>query len=141
KPESIGLHKNKLVMGKHSGRAAFKDKLKDLNLNVSEEVFQYAFEKFKELADKKKEVFDDDIIAIVDDRAARGDDQIKFDHLEVHCGSDGQHAKVCLTVKGKQVCVESQGQGPIDAIFKSIKQIVDTDVRLTRYEVSAVTEG
>lgn len=141
KPETIGLSKNKLVMGKHSGRAAFKDKLEDLNLNVSEEVFQSAFEKFKELADKKKEVFDDDIIAIVDDRAASGDDHIKFGHLEVNCGSDGQRAKVCLTIDGVDKCLEGEGQGPIDAIFKCIKEIVNSEARLTRYKVYAVTEG
>lgn len=141
KPETIGLTKNKLVMGKHSGRAAFKDKLRELNLNVSDEVLQDAFERFKDLADKKKEVFDDDIIAIVDDRATKGNDHIQFDHLEVHCGSDGQRAKVCLTIDGKEQCAESEGSGPIDAIFNSIKKIVDTDAKLTRYEVSAVTEG
>lgn len=142
KPETVGLSKNKLVMGKHSGRAAFKDKLDELNLKVSDEVFQSSFEKFKDLADKKKDIFDDDIIAIVDDRASKGEgDHIKFDHLEVRCGSDGQYAKVCLTVEGQEVCLESEGQGPIDAIFKSIKQIVNVDAKLSRYKVSAVTEG
>ncbi len=141
KPESIGLTKNKLVMGKHSGRAAFKDKLLELNLKVSEDAFQQAFERFKELSDKKKEIFDDDIIAIVDDRGEAGDEHIKFDHLEVHCGSDGQRAKVCLTVDGVKKCAESEGSGPIDALFKSIKEITSVDARLTRYEVKAVTEG
>jgi 2-isopropylmalate synthase len=140
-PESIGLTKNKLVLGKHSGRAAFKDKLSDLNIKISPEAFQQAFDRFKELTDKKKEVFDDDIIAIVDDRAEGQDDHIIFGHLEVHCGSDGQKAKVCLIVDGEDKCAESEGSGPIDALFKSIKEITDVDARLTRYEVKAVTEG
>jgi 2-isopropylmalate synthase len=142
KPEDVGLTKNKLVMGKHSGRAAFKDKLRELSLHVSDEIFQEAFEKFKDLADKKKEIFDDDIIAIVDDRAKKGDEKIKFKYLEVECGSKGpQRAKVCLIVDGKEQCSESEGNGPVDALFKSIKKIVNSNARLVLYKVSAVTEG
>jgi 2-isopropylmalate synthase len=141
-PESVGLMRNKLVMGKHSGRAAFRDKLKELNLAVEDNLIDELFTKFKDLADKKKEVFDDDIIAIVDERAKQAEEKIKFEYLEVHCGSKGpQKAKVCITIEGKQHCAESDGQGPIDAIFKSIDKLLNTESVLVLYEVSAVTEG
>ena len=141
KPEDIGLSKNKLVMGKHSGRAAFKDKLNELGLHLSDDAFQKAFENFKDLTDKKKEVFDDDIIAIVEENASNLNDKIKFKSLEVNCGTAGQYAKVCLDVNGSEKCVESEGQGPVDAIFKAIKTLLDADPRLVLYKVSAVTEG
>lgn len=141
-PESVGLTRNKLVMGKHSGRAAFKDKLRELNLSVAEEKLNELFEKFKDLADRKKEVFDDDIVALVDDTSKRNNEKIQFNYLEVNCGSKGpQKAKVCITVEGEEKCTETEGQGPIDAVFKAIKELIDVDARLVLYEVSAVTEG
>lgn len=142
KPESIGLTRNKLVMGKHSGRAAFRDKLKELNLEVAENLIDELFAKFKDLADKKKEVFDEDIVAIVDERAKNAVEKIKFEYLEVNCGSRGpQKAKVCLNVEGSEKCAESEGQGPIDAIFKSISKVINVESELVLYQVSAVTEG
>jgi 2-isopropylmalate synthase len=143
RPESIGLSKNKLVMGKHSGRAAFRDKLRELNLHVADDEIDKVFQDFKDLADKKKEVFDDDIIALVDDSAKTvADDSIHFISMDVHCGTRGpQKAKVCLNVGGREKCAEVTGQGPIDAIFKAIKEITGAEARLTLYDVTAVTEG
>jgi 2-isopropylmalate synthase len=143
KPETVGLTKNKLVMGKHSGRAAFKDKLKELSLHVDESKIDALFGQFKDLADKKKEVYDDDIIALADD-AARVDasDKIIFKSMEVRCGTSGpQKANVCLNIEGKDVSADVIGQGPIDAIFKAIKELTKTDVDLLIYDVSSVTEG
>lgn len=142
-PESIGLHKNKLVMGKHSGRAAFKDKLQELHLDkISEEAFQAAFQKFKDLADKKKTVFDDDIIAIVDGEAKLSQDKISLKSLDVSCGtSSPQIANVCLLVDGKEKHSRQEGQGPVDATYKAIRQIAGIEPHLEIYEVSAVTEG
>lgn len=143
KPETVGLTKNKLVMGKHSGRAAFKDKLKELSLHVDESKIDALFGQFKDLADKKKEVYDDDIIALADD-AARVDanDKIIFKSMEVRCGTSGpQKANVCLTIEGKDVSADVTGQGPIDAIFKAIKELTKTDANLLIYDVSSVTEG
>ncbi len=145
KPESIGLLRNKLVMGKHSGRAAFKDKLRELNLRVEDSQIDNFFEKFKDLADKKKDIFDEDIIIMVGEETRHGEEskgKIKFEYLEVQCGSRGpQKAKVCLAVDGIEKCAESTGQGPIDAIFKAIKDIIDVDAKLVLYDVTAVTEG
>jgi 2-isopropylmalate synthase len=143
KPESIGLTKNKLVMGKHSGRAAFKDKLKDLNLHVEDAAIDGLFQQFKDLADKKKEVFDDDIIALVDDSARESrEDRVQFKSMDVHCGTKGpQKAEVCCFVDGVEKCVETSGQGPIDAIYKAIREITGSDAELQLYDVTAVTEG
>ncbi len=142
-PESVGLTRNKLVMGKHSGRAAFKDKLKELNLHVADDKIDAIFSQFKDLADKKKEVFDADIIALVDGSAKETSaEKISFKYMDVHCGTNGpQKAKVCLVSGGKEQCVEAMGQGPIDAIFKAIKDITKTDADLLLYDVTAVTEG
>ncbi|MDX1949936.1 MAG: alpha-isopropylmalate synthase regulatory domain-containing protein, partial [Rickettsiales bacterium] len=144
KPESIGLTRNKLVMGKHSGRAAFKDKLKELNLIIDETRLDEYFEKFKDLADKKKDVFDEDIVALVGEETRHGEkskDGIKFVSLDVSCGSKGQKASVTLKINGSEKTAESNGQGPIDAIFKAIKKLIDVDARLVLYDVTAVTEG
>jgi 2-isopropylmalate synthase len=143
RPESVGLSKNKLVMGKHSGRAAFKDKLRELNLHVEDSELDKLFQNFKDLADKKKEVFDDDIIALVDDTAKEDMvGSIQFESMEVHCGTKGpQKAKVTLAIEGKEKTSEVTGQGPIDAIFKAIKEITKTEARLMLYDVTAVTEG
>lgn len=143
KPESIGLTKNKLVMGKHSGRAAFRDKLRELNLHVEDSEIDGLFQQFKDLADKKKEVFDEDIIALVDDTAKEASAaRIQFKSMDVHCGTKGpQKAKVCLSVEGSEKCVETNGQGPIDAIFKAIREITKTEAELLLYDVTAVTAG
>ncbi len=144
KPESIGLTRNKLVMGKHSGRAAFKDKLKELNLIIDELRLDEYFEKFKDLADKKKDIFDEDIVALVGEETRHGSkskDNIKFISLDVSCGSKGQKASVTLKINGEEKSSESEGQGPIDAIFKAIKKLINVDARLVLYDVTAVTEG
>jgi 2-isopropylmalate synthase len=143
KPESVGLTKNKLVMGKHSGRAAFKDKLRELNLHVEDADIDRLFQEFKDLADKKKEIFDDDIIAIVDDSAKETSAaKIQFGSMDVHCGTKGpQTARLSLFIEGKEQTANVTGQGPIDAIFKAIKEITKTDVHLMLYDVTAVTEG
>ncbi len=143
RPESVGLTKNKLVMGKHSGRAAFRDKLKDLNLHIEDSEIDKIFAQFKELADKKKEVFDDDIIALVDDTAKETvTSRIQFKSMDVHCGTISQQkAKLVLIIDGKDQTAEATGQGPIDAIFKAIKEITKSDAHLMLYDVTAVTEG
>jgi 2-isopropylmalate synthase len=143
KPETIGLNKNKLVMGKHSGRAAFRDKLNELKLHFEESEIDNLFSQFKDLADKKKEVFDDDIIALFDDSSKQNNsDKIKFIELEVRCGSKGpQQAEVTLEIDAKTITSKVQGKGPVDAIFKAIKTATQTDVELMLYDVSSVTSG
>jgi len=140
-PKSIGLEKNSLPLGKLSGRHAFKDKLKTLGFALGDNAFQDAFEKFKALADKKKEIYDADIIAIVDDGSSNDDDKIKFKSLKVVCGSKMQKADITLTVKGKTKKASMKGNGPVDAVFKAIKKICGEKGKLKLYQVSAVTQG
>jgi 2-isopropylmalate synthase len=141
-PESVGLVESSLVMGKHSGRHAFREKLKELGYELGENAFQDAFVRFKDLADKKKQVFDEDIEALVDDEMASADDGIKVVALTVIAGTGGpQKATITLDVDGVHHTREATGDGPVDATFNAIKAIVPHEVRLPLYQVHAVTEG
>ncbi len=141
-PESVGLTRSSLVMGKHSGRAAFRDKLQELGFNLGDNIFEDAFNRFKELCDKKKKIYDDDIIALVDDQAVRSENRVKFIALDINCGSKGaQTAGLELEVDGRKVKAESEGNGPVDAIFKAIRQLVPHETKLALYQVQAVTAG
>tara|TARA_Y100001970_G_scaffold234001_1_gene292027 strand:- start:2492 stop:4048 length:1557 start_codon:yes stop_codon:yes gene_type:complete len=142
-PESVGVHKTSLVMGKHSGRHAFKDKLNDLGyVGVTDDVIQTAFGKFKVLADKKKHIYDEDIAAIVDDSLVTEDNVIKLKSLKVFAGTgEPQKAEMTLEVFGEVKSASETGDGPVDAIFKCIKKLYPHDVKLLLYNVHAVTEG
>jgi 2-isopropylmalate synthase len=142
-PESVGLTHSSLVMGKHSGRAAFRQKLEELGYTLGDNAFQDAFARFKELADAKKAVYDEDIVALVDDEVLRGHDAIQVKEVEVYCGSNGpQRAILTLEVDGEEKTVTSRGNGPVDALFNAIRMIVPHDSSaLERYEVHAVTGG
>lgn len=142
-PESVGLTESNLVMGKHSGRAAFKQKLEQLGYRLGDNEFQDAFKRFKDLADAKKHVYDEDIIALVDDEVLRGHDRIQVVEVEVYCGSNGpQRAILTLSVDGEEVTAATKGNGPVDALFNAIRRIVPHDKStLQLYEVHAVTEG
>ncbi|MBD20542.1 MAG: 2-isopropylmalate synthase [Rhodospirillaceae bacterium] len=141
-PESIGLTQSKLVMGKHSGRHAFRVKLKELGYELGENAVQEAFLRFKDLADKKKEVYDEDLVALVDDEVLRANDVIKFKSLMVVCGSKGpQTAELEMDVDGKIRKIKAEGDGPVDATFNAIKELIPHDAKLQLYQVNAVTEG
>ena len=141
-PESIGLVESTLVMGKHSGRHAFREKLKDLGYELGENAFEDAFVRFKDLADRKKHVFDEDIEALVDDEMAQADERIKVVALTVIAGTGGpQKATITLDVDGKHQTREASGDGPVDATFNAIKAIMPHEARLPLYQVHAVTEG
>lgn len=142
-PESVGLTHSSLVMGKHSGRAAFRQKLEELGYTLGDNAFQDAFARFKELADAKKAVYDEDIVALVDDEVLRGHDAIQVKEVEVYCGSNGpQRAILTLEVDSEDKTVTSKGNGPVDALFNAIRLIVPHDSSvLERYEVHAVTGG
>ena len=140
-PESVGLSKSNLVMGKHSGRHAFREKLRDLGFELGNNALNDAFRRFKDLADKKKEVFDEDIVALVDDEL-RADDRFKFVSLYVVAGSKGpQTAELELDIDGGIHETKSTGDGPVDATFNAIKELVPHDAKLQLYQVHAVTEG
>ena len=141
-PESVGLKKSALVMGKHSGRHAFREKLKELGYELGDNAFEDAFVRFKALADAKKHVYDEDIEALVDQEIASAHDRIKVVALTVIAGTGGpQKATITLDVDGKQQTYEFAGDGPVDATFRAIKAIVPHEARLPLYQVSAVTEG
>jgi 2-isopropylmalate synthase len=142
-PESVGLNRSHLVMGKHSGRAAFKAKLKDLGYDLGDNAVEDAFTRFKTLADRKKDVFDEDIIALVDDAVVRGNDRVKLVSLEVLCGTKHQppSAVLELSVDGVVNEVRATGDGPVDATFNAIKALFPHEARLQLYQVSAVTQG
>jgi 2-isopropylmalate synthase len=141
-PESVGLQKTSLVMGKHSGRAAFKDKLKQLGYDLGDNQIEDAFVRFKALADRKKHVYDEDIEALVDDNIATANDRVKLVSLTVIAGTHGpQRATMKLDIGGRSVTEEAEGNGPVDAVFNAIKAIVPHEAVLELYQVHAVTEG
>ena len=142
-PESVGVKKTSLVMGKHSGRHAFKDKLTDLGyVGITDDVIQLAFGKFKILADKKKHVYDEDIAALVDDSLIKEENVIKLKSLKVVAGTgEPQTAEMTLEILGEIKTGSEIGDGPVDAIFKCIKKLYKHDVSLQLYQVHAVTEG
>jgi 2-isopropylmalate synthase len=142
-PESVGVKQSSLVMGKHSGRHAFKEKLSDLGYTgITDDIIQTAFGKFKILADKKKHVYDEDIASLVDDSLIKEDNVINLKSLKVFAGTgEPQKADMTLEVYGKIKKASENGDGPVDAIFKCIKKLYPHDVKLQLYQVHAVTEG
>jgi len=141
-PESVGISQTSLVMGKHSGRHAFREKIKALGYELGDNQLQEAFTRFKDLADRKKHVFDDDIVALVDDEVAKGADRIKLVSLRVIAGSEGpQKATLKLEIDGKETEIDSTGDGPVDATFNAINALFPHEANLQLYQVHAVTEG
>jgi 2-isopropylmalate synthase len=141
-PESVGVQKTSLVMGKHSGRAAFKDKLKALGYALGDNQVEDAFVRFKALADRKKHVYDEDIEALVDDNIATAHDRAKLVSMSVIAGTRGpQRCTMKIEVDGKIITEEAEGNGPVDATFNAIKAIIPHEVTLELYQVHAVTEG
>ena len=142
-PESVGVNATNLVMGKHSGRAAFRAKLEELGYTLGDNAFQDAFGRFKALADAKKAVFDEDIVALVDDEVLRGHDRIQVREVEIYCGSNGpQRAILTLAIDDEERTTTARGNGPVDALFNAIRNLVPHDTAtLDRYEVQAVTGG
>ncbi|MBT3908803.1 MAG: 2-isopropylmalate synthase [Rhodospirillaceae bacterium] len=143
-PESVGLNKNQLVLGKHSGRHAFSAKLKELGFEIGDNAMQDAFRRFKVLADKKKDVFDEDIIALVDDEAVlNANDRIKVLALEIKCGTVHQppEAALELEIDGESKACSGTGDGPVDAAFNCIHELFPHTATLQLYQVHAVTEG
>jgi 2-isopropylmalate synthase len=140
--EMIGLSDNKLVLGKHSGRHAFGDRLKTLGYELSKEASDKAFEQFKALADKKKEIHDEDLHAIVSDEAHHAHDIYTLKSVSIVSGTDVEpSAKVSLGVDGKMISGEQHGTGPVDALYKTISTMVGVEFQLVDYIIQAVTGG
>ena len=141
-PEDVGVKATSLVMGKHSGRHAFREKLKELGFELGDNAFEDAFKRFKDLADRKKHVFDEDLEALVEDQATMASESIRIVSLTVIAGTKGpQKATLTLDVNGTEVTKEMSGNGPVDAIFNAIHEIIPHTAKLSLYQVQAVTEG
>jgi 2-isopropylmalate synthase len=142
-PESVGWTQSNLVMGKHSGRAAFRDKLRALGYGeLGDNALNDAFRRFKDLADRKKIVYDEDIVALVDDEVMRDHQRIRFVSLDVHAGSRGPaRAEMSLEIDGVTHTADASGDGPVDATFNAIRTLFAHEARLVLFSVGAVTEG
>ncbi len=142
RPEDVGLSETNLVMGKHSGRAALRAKLQDLGFELGDNQLKDVFVRFKALADRKKEVFDDDLIAMMADSTSSAGNAVQVKFLRVICGTEApQSADLTLTIDGQDRQVTMQGDGPIDAVFNAIRELVPHKATLALYQVHAVTEG
>ena len=144
-PESIGIPQSTLVLGKHSGRHALRDRLKKLGFELSEEELNVAFKRFKDLADKKKEIFDEDLEAIMTEeiyRVPRAPEKYKLINLNVASGTVTiPTATVEMEIDGKKVKEAGFGDGPVDAAFKTIAKITGTKSKLLKYSVNSITGG
>lgn len=144
KAEDVGWNTNKLVLGKHSGRAAVRARFEDLGITFeSPDALNDAFKRFKELADKKHEIFDEDLQALVSDAGADNcAETFSFESMEVSCKT-GQKPVAQLTFlkHGEPVTTQSEGSGPVDAVFKAIEKIADSRSELELYSVNAITAG
>jgi 2-isopropylmalate synthase len=142
--QDVGWAQNKLVLGKHSGRNAFKSRLHELGIELeSDEAVNAAFARFKELADRKHEIFDEDLHALVSDEVVTPEQEyykLLYSHV---CSETGEmpHAKVILSVGGVEQTGEAGGGGPVDATFKAIESIVNSGAQLMLYSVNAITTG
>jgi 2-isopropylmalate synthase len=143
RPEDIGLAETSLVLGKHSGRAALRAKLEDLGFELGDNQLKDIFVRFKELADRKKEIYDDDLLALMHNSSSDAEhDSLQIKNLRVVCGTDGpQTADLTMLIDGVESRVEASGDGPVDSVFNAVKNLFPHDASLQLYQVHAVTEG
>jgi 2-isopropylmalate synthase len=142
RPEDIGLSANKLVLGKHSGRHALRDRIKEIGYDLSDEELKIVFKKFKDLADKKKHVVDEDLEAIVNEGVLRTPDIFVLEYLHVSAGSTVMPmASVQISINGRSVKDAGYGNGPIDACYNTIAKLTNTKAELLRFTISAITGG
>lgn len=142
-PETVGLSRSRLVLGKHSGRHALKSHLVEMGFELTKEELDQAFKRFKEVADKKKTITDADLEAIIEDQSFQGEEIYSLDGLQVACGTVGMPT---ATVRlqgpdGEMVVQASVGTGPVDAAYKAVDAIVGARTTLLEFNVHAVTEG
>ncbi len=142
-PESVGIPRNRLVLGKHSGRHAFQDRLADLGVSISQAEVERAFSAFKRLADRKKTVYDEDILALVEPEFSDREARYSLESLAVTSrNADSAKAELALLVDGvRKEAVETSPSGPIDAAFKAIKKLSGFSGELTQFKINAVTGG
>ena len=142
-PESIGLSSSELVLGKHSGRHAFKVKLNELGYDFDERNINKLFKQFKNLADKKKQVFEEDLYAMVEsEKNFQKKMPINLIDLSLKCGQGkNAEAKLKLEIFGEKKLIKEVGNGPIDAIFNALKALIPNKANLIVYQVNAITKG
>ena len=142
-PEDVGLTKTTFVMGKHSGRAALREKLAELGYEIGDNRLNIIFSRFKELADKKRVVFEDDMIALMQSSAAEASNEhLKLENISVKCGTNEEAvATVELLASGNKHYVTATGDGPLDAAFSAVKTVFPHEARLCHYQVQAVSQG
>ena len=141
--EDVGWHTNRIVFGKHSGRNAFITRLEELGvIYESETELNAVFQRFKELADKKHEVFDEDIQALVSDTVAPNNERVRLISLKVTSETgETPVAMMTLCVDEEEKQVEMSGSGPVDAAFRAIEEIVQSQTELQLYSVNNITSG
>jgi 2-isopropylmalate synthase len=141
-PQSIGRPSNELVLGKHSGRHAFKERLKELGHELADADFQRAFKRFKDLADRKKSIYNEDLEAIVADSVTAEEGRLRLGDLLVQSGTFATpHATVEILIDGESRKATAQGDGPVDAVFRAISELSDAKCELVQYQVKAITGG
>ncbi len=140
RPESVGLSSNRLVLGKHSGRHAFVDRLRELGVDLGSVDVASAFTRFKSLSDRKKNIYDEDLLALIAEGSVRAPDRYELRELSVQAlGTSSPEATVTLRVDGEERREHCTGDGMVDACFKAISQIVGRQPTLERYQVNAIT--
>ncbi len=141
-PETIGLHKTKFVLGKHSGRHAFRTRLAELGFTFEDDELNSMFKRFKVIADRKKEIYDDDLEALISDEVTKVPEVYSLVDMKFSAGiNETPKAMIKLKVKGKTKQKTVNGDGPVDAIYKAITAITKTKSKLLKYEVKSITGG
>jgi 2-isopropylmalate synthase len=142
RPETIGLQSARLVLGKHSGRHAFKTRLRELGHDLGPEEVERAFERFKRLADQKKDIYDEDLDALVSEEIVKAPEVYSLAGLSVTSGTEGEpEARIRLNVRGQVMKQAARGDGPVDATYRAIQSLTGTASRLLKFEVKGITGG
>ncbi len=142
RPETIGIYKTKIVLGKHSGRHAFKTRLDELGYKLSDEELNIAFDRFKKLADQKKDIFDEDIEALISEEVKKTPEAYSLADLNIVTGMSQKPTAAIKIKAGKDIIEKTeQGDGPVDAAYKAIASITNTKSTLLKFEVKSITGG
>ncbi|MBI2487261.1 MAG: 2-isopropylmalate synthase [Deltaproteobacteria bacterium] len=141
-PEEVGIPSNKIILGKHSGRHAFRKRLEEFGYFLNDKDFETAFKQFKDLSDKKKYVFDEDIEALISDEFLRSSDFFKIISINFASGTDMRPvATIKILIDGEEITVSEYGSGPVDAVYKAISKATGVTPNLQSYVVAAITGG
>ena len=142
KPEDVGFEESRIVLGKHSGRHAFDARLKSLGVDLKKEQLDKAFERFKVLADKKKEIFDEDLETIIDEEISSIPEKLHLVHFHISSGDEVKPtAEITVKYNGKIVKANSTGDGPVDACYKAVDKVTGMPGKLLDYQIRSVTSG